>query len=342
MTLAEGLLARGHEVVFFCRPGSPLHERVGAMGLPSVPVVSGADANPRALAGAWLGLRRHAPEVVIVQKEKDVRVTAVAARLRGIPVVIRHETDRPLKRLPHYAFFYGWTATHHVVNSLASRDTLLASAPWVRPERVTLIPNGIDAAAFAAAVPACLGLPADALTVGFLGQLEPRKGVLDLAAAWPLVSRAVPNAHLVIAGRGPLEPEQRRVLASEPRVTWLGFRSDVAQVLAALDLVVVPSHFEGFSLAAVEAMAAGRPVVASRVSSLPELVREGVEGRLVAARSPEALASAIIDLLGSPRARVRMGRAGALRALDFTIGRMLDGHEALLAALTGRSAAARL
>lgn len=335
-TLVRGLQGRGHEVVVFCRPGSPLHERMRPIA-PCEPIVRGMDLHPAALRAASRALRRHRPDAVLTLMEKDVRLTSPAAWMRGIPVVVRRANDRPLPRNPYIRFLYGTVPTHHVANSEATRRTLLESAPWLDPRAVTVIHNGIDPRPFEETPPADLGLPPGALAIGFVGRFDERKGVLDLAEAWPAVRAAIPGAHLVLVGKGALEAELRARLGDDPRVRWCGYRDDVPAVMRSLGLLAMPSHWEGFGLSAAEAMAAGVPVVATRVSSLPELVDDGVEGRLVPAHSPARLAERLVELGRDAALRARMGAAGRERVRrDFSEERMLDGYERVLRAAATR------
>jgi glycosyltransferase involved in cell wall biosynthesis len=334
--LTEGLSARGHDVLLFCRAESPLHRRLRD-SVECSPVLRSSDISPRTLLNAAASLRRHRTEVVITQKDKDVRQLAPVAALHGCAHVIRQETDRPLKPRLHYRLYYGMLADHHIVNSKATKQTVLRSAAYLADDDITVIPNGVELPAYIAAEPADLGLTCRGLKLGYIGQFEERKGVLDLAAAWTIAAARLPHAHLFIAGRGALEGELRRRLEHVPRVHWLGFRSDVPALLRAFDVVVVPSHFEGFGLTAVEAMAAARPVLASRASSLREIIRDGVNGRLFTCRDPAALADGMVELLSDAAARERMGLAGrALVQQEYTVDRMLDAHEALLARITRR------
>lgn len=334
--LARGLLARGHDVVVFVRPGSPLEERMRPVA-PVEPILKGMDLSPAAVWRAAAALRRHRPDGVLTLMKKDVRLTGPAARLLGIPVVVRHANDRPFGRSPHYRVLYGSVATHHVANSAATRDTLLASARWLRPGDVTVIHNGIDLAAFARAERTELPVPADAVVIGFVGRFDERKGLLDLARAWPAVAAALPDAHLVLVGKGPEEATARTLLEGSPRVHWLGFRSDVAAVLKAMDVLAVPSHWEGFGLVAAEALAAGIPVVAADASSLPEIVRDGREGLLVPPGDVDALTAALLRLGGDAAERRRMGAAGPPRvAAEFALDGMIDRYEDLLAQIVRR------
>lgn len=328
--LARGLQARGHQVAVFGRPDSPLQARLRGVA-PFEPIVRGMDLHPGVMWRVTRALRRHRPGVVLTLMKKDVRLTAPPARLLGIPVVVRHANDRPLRGTVSDRLLFGALAAAHVANSAATRDTLLRSARWLRSERMHVIPNGIDAARFARARPAELGLPAGAVALGFVGRFDERKGLLDLASAWPAVAAAVPAAHLVIVGRGQAGERAREMLLGAPRVHWLGYRADVPEVLRALDVLAVPSHWEGFGLVAAEALAAGVPVVAANASSLPEIVRHGVHGLLVPPGDPDALAAALASLAADPALRARMGAAGQAHVqAEFTLDGMIDRFEALL------------
>lgn len=328
VTVGEGLQARGLEVLLLCRAGSPLHHRA-ASTLRCAPVLGGMDLSPRTVLRSANALRRFGADVVVTFATKDARWLVPAARLLGVPIVVRQPMDRPLPRSLYHRVLYAGVE-RWIANSESTRATLLRTA-GIPPERIVLIRNGFDVERFARAEPADLGLPPDALAVGFIGRLERRKGIFDLAAAWPRVAARVRRAHLVVAGTGPDEAALRAALAAAPRVRWLGFVEDPAPVLRALAVLVMPSHFEGFGLAAAEALAAGVPVVATSTSSLPEIVAHERTGWLVPPRDPTALADALGRLLEDAPLRRRLGAAGAEDArARFDRTRMLDEFEALL------------
>jgi glycosyltransferase involved in cell wall biosynthesis len=328
--VALGLQRRGHEVVLFCHPGSVLHERMRDR-LTCEPVLSRMDFAPGAILRAARALRRHRPDVVYASIEKDTRLTAVAAHWAGIPTVSCRAVNRPFRNSLRHRLVYGRVVTHCVVNSHATLRTVLDSAPWLDAFRLSVIHNGIDVDRFAAASPLALPVPPDAVIIGFVGRFSPEKGLPELAAAWLRIVDALPAAHLVVAGSGPLEAELRGRLAGAPRVHWFGFENDIAAMMKAFDVLAVPSYEEGFGLVAAEAMAAGVPVVASCVGGLVEVVDDGVTGRLVQPRDPGALADALLDLAADPDMRRRMGAAGEERARRcFSLERMLDRYEALL------------
>ncbi|MCL4370895.1 MAG: glycosyltransferase, partial [Chloroflexi bacterium] len=124
--------------------------------------------------------------------------------------------------------------------------------------------------------------------------------------------------------------DRRRALGLEESVIFAGVRNDVPAVMQAIDLFAMASLWEGFGLVFLEAMAAARPIVATRVSAVPEVVEEGVTGLLVPARDPEALAGALVALLHDRERSEAMGKAGLLRLKEhFTEDQMVDSVEAL-------------
>lgn len=329
--IARGLQARGHSVVVLCRPGSPLMLRLhGQVHCESAR--TGFDLNPVAIGGCMRVLREHRPEVLMTMTQKDPRIAGAAARLLGIPVVVRHPMDVPFRPSLLHRFLFGWLPSLLIANSRATRRTMLQSAPWLKADDVIVIHNGIDVRPIEEAAPADLGLPAGAIVIGFAGRFEARKGIRELVAAWPRIALSIPEAHLVLVGAGGAEEgEARTRLAGVPRVHWLGFRSDIAAVMQGLDVLVMPSRKEGFGLVLAEAMAAGTAVVASNATNFPELIDNGVEGRLFEVGNPAALADAVISLARDPVARERMGRAAMRRIRrDFQLDRMLDRYERVL------------
>jgi glycosyltransferase involved in cell wall biosynthesis len=165
--------------------------------------------------------------------------------------------------------------------------------------------------------------------VGTVGRLDPVKDHVALIRAFVEGVRD-DRAVLVIVGDGPMRGELQRTVAelgAGARVRLAGERDDVPQVLRAFDLFVLPSVGEGISNAILEAMATGLPVVATRVGGNPELVADGVTGRLIERRSPAALSEAIATYLADPALMRRHGEAARERALcEFSLPRMLAGY----------------
>ena len=197
-----------------------------------------------------------------------------------------------------------------------------------------LIPNGIDLGHFRDLPPrdrarADLGLPAGPV-IGAVGRLTHQKGCDVLLRAFAALSRGGEAPSLLFAGTGE-DAASLRALAEElgvaPRVHFVGFQRDVRTVYAAIDVFCMPSRWEGFGLAMVEALAAGVPVVAADVDSLPEVL--GDAGLLVPADQPAELASALRRVLAEPGLAEALRDRGRERAARFGVGRMIANYEAL-------------
>ncbi len=184
-------------------------------------------------------------------------------------------------------------------------------------ERV-LVHNGVDLERYDHQEPCCTlreeyGMEPDASVVGVVGRLELEKGHPTLLEAWPAVLERVPRAYLLIVGEGSRQDALRQIardLGIERHVIFTGRRDDIPAVTAALDVAVLPSYREAQGLTILEAMAMSRPVVASRVGGIPEMVEDGVTGLLVAPHDPAALASAIARLLTDHPYADTLARAG--------------------------------
>jgi glycosyltransferase involved in cell wall biosynthesis len=178
-----------------------------------------------------------------------------------------------------------------------------------------------------------LGVPTDAFLVGNVGRLAPQKGQRHLIGAMPMLLDRVPSAHLAIVGGGDLGPYLRD-LAHEmdvaDRVHVLGPRKDVPAFMHAIDAFAMPSIWEGFGIVLLEAMAAARPIVASRVATIPEVVEDGATGLLVAPGDALALAEALASLAHDPEQARALGAAGRRRLRErFSLQKMVADTEAL-------------
>jgi glycosyltransferase involved in cell wall biosynthesis len=185
-----------------------------------------------------------------------------------------------------------------------------------------------------------LGLTDDAVLAGIVCRLIEQKGVHYGIEAFRRLADEFPTAHLIIAGEGALRPAlEAQTLASElaGRVHFLGWQADVPRLMAALDMLIAPSLWEGFGLVMLEAMAQQTPVIASAVSAIPEVVRDGETGLLVPPRDVEALAGALKQFLADKPLRQHMGLLGRDRLeTHFSAARMIDEHAALYQRLLGQ------
>lgn len=206
--------------------------------------------------------------------------------------------------------------------------------------RFAVIPNGVDLSRFAAPTPPStlrdeFGIPPEAPLVGVVARLEPEKGHRFLVEAWPHVLARVPDAWLVLVGEGS-ESDALRAQADAlgwsvaSRVVLTGRREDISALTADLAVAALPSLREAQGISILEAMARRRPVVASAVGGIPEVITSGVDGLLVPPADPTVLADALVALLEDPGERERLGEAGYRTVRDrFSIDAQVRRIEAV-------------
>jgi L-malate glycosyltransferase len=264
-----------------------------------------------------------------------------AARLAGVPVVIASQRQlgdllRPMQRRVQNIVFR--LADCVVCNSLAATDQLAREG--VPKAKLSVISNGLPPEAFLGAAPALPPEPG-VMRIGMIARMNDRakNHALFLRAAAAVASR-FPFAQFVLAGDGPFRNEWEELawqLGIGPRTHFLGDRHDITSVLAALDVVVSASRSESLSNAILEAMAAGRPVVATRVGGNPELVRDRETGLLVAPEDAGAIAAAIETMLVSPHLAREWGEnARRLAQTNFALDHARERYEQLYMDLLAR------
>lgn len=200
------------------------------------------------------------------------------------------------------------------------------------PARWGVLPNGIDLSRYAPGadpLPADLGVPPGVPVVTLVAHMRPPKGQADAVQAWPQVLGQSPDARLLLVGDGPIAADlraQARALDVQDRVVFAGLRTDVAAIVRASTLALLPTYEEALPTALIEAAACGVPAVSTRVGGVPEVVDEGTTGLLVAPGDPGALASAVLELLSDPDRRRQMGLAARARAEEhFDADRWVRG-----------------
>lgn len=266
----------------------------------------------------------------------------LAARLAGVPVVASalHSTGWPdgVGRLNHLLT----PVTDAFIGVADSHGEFLSTQGGFPREKVVVIPNGIDTDRFApmadtAGIRQELGLSATAPVVGILAALRPEKNHELFLAAAAQVSQSVSDAQFVIIGDGACRP-QLESLANELNISdavhFLGNRSDVPRVLAAMDVVALTSHNEANPVSILEAMSTGKPVVATDVGSIKESVNDGVTGYLVPPGDLALLSERLIQLCCQPLLAQEQGAAGREWVVaNGSLQRMVSGYEELLQSL---------
>ena len=210
----------------------------------------------------------------------------------------------------------------------------LAHDLWIRPSRIVTIPNGVRSPVVGqSSLRDELGLASTDQLVVAVGNLYPVKGHRYLLEALAQLTAQYPGLHVAIAGRGELEEQLRsraRDLHVSDRFERLGLRSEIGNVLAGSDVFVLPSLSEGVPLALLEAMLAGRPVVATAVGDVPIVLDGGRAGLLVPAKDATALANALSTLLNNSALARRLAMAAQTRATErYTLDAMMEASHAL-------------
>ncbi len=341
---AGGLLERGHDVSVVARSGSALAGRARRSGFETLELPMRGDADPTSVLPLAAWLRRWRCDVASVNVQRAVRVGALAARIAGVRgVVERRGLLFPVRPTAVNRLTYRRFVTRVIANCRAIADDLERGGV-VPPERITVIPNGIDpertAAGEGARLRAELCLEAETPTVVMIGRLVPDKGHDVALRAFAKVVEAEPRAQLLVAGAGKLRQELRTMATQTlPDGSWrfLGHRSDVEDVLAAASVVLLTSFREGMPHVILEAMAAGAPVVATRVAGIPEMIRDGRDGLLVEPGDSDAAAAAVLGMLTDRESARGMAASARGRVLEeFSLRSMIDDIEACFAAEADR------
>jgi glycosyltransferase involved in cell wall biosynthesis len=334
LPLMRAIRARGHEVVGACSEG-PLLDDVRAEGFRviAVPFVRRLSplAHLRAFQSLVAILRAEKPDLVHAHMPISGFLARLAARIAGVPKVaytchgflFNHASSSLPRR--GLSFAMEWIAARVTDVFLTVSEAEASDARRLHiAARAEAVRNGRNPAIFRpdpaarARIRTELGVPRDRVVIIAVSRLVWHKGYPELAAAM----RAVPEAELWVVGerldsdRGADMAALLRSAGLGYRLRMLGYRTDIAALLAAADIFTLPSRFEGLPMSVIEAMLTGLPVVASNVRGPAEQVVDGETGFSVAAGDAVGLGVALGKLVRDPDLRARMGQAGRQRALD--------------------------
>jgi len=354
--LCSRINALGYEPLVICaelEALGPLYRRLDALGVRRRIFDAGETPVARLTSVPRLAriFRAEKVDVLHVQlvSAEGGRIPILAGRLANIPTVVTHHAAprspqslaTRLSRWPLMALVDRFVAVSHANRDDHIRHMGLAGG------RLTAIHNGIvvpeaapDRATARQALLRDLGLSPESKLVGAAGRLCEQKGFHLLLNAAEKLKTSLPNAHFLLIGDGPLRGEleaQAARLGLSSQVHFLGFRNDTPALLAALDLLAMPSIFEGLPLVLLEAFAAGCPVVAHEVDGIPEVVEDCVDGFLVPSGDVSMLAARIEQLLGDTALAARMSQAARRKAVEkLTVERMARETSGVYAELLAR------
>lgn len=283
------------------------------------------------------------PTLVHANFPKGGLLGVIAARLARVPIVVYgmrgliFESKQGARRgLLFSTEALSCGLAHRVIcNSFSNRERAI-SLGLCREENIRVLANGssngVDAAGrfnprnlspgIEQQIRDDYQIPGDARVVGFVGRIVRDKGIVELESAWQLLKARFPNLFLLLVGpvedHDPVPPMVLGSLREDPRVRFIGSVRETPPFYAAMDIMVLPSHREGFSNTLLEAAAMELPVVSTKVDGCVDAVVDGVTGLLVPVRNSQALAAAIERLIVDPELRQQMGQAGRQRVLrDF-------------------------
>ena len=323
----------------------PLRHALEALGVPVHVVPLDSLVRLGAVRELARLLRRLSPSLLQSHGARSNFYARLAGRAARVPVIVStvHNSlrDYPVSRARRRLYL----TLDRVSLPLVSRVLCVAGAlAREYGRRATVIHNGVDLASFDPAKASreetrrALGLSPDPV-LGFVGRFTPQKDPVSFIRVVAELRHAIPRAQALLVGDGPLrsvvEAEATR-LGVRGACHFTGVQRDIPPLLSAMDLVILSSVSEGFPFVALEAMAMERPVVAAAVNGVPELIEDGVSGRLAPSGDVGALARASLELLTSPEQGRALGRAARQRvARHFTVERMVAETEALYLELLG-------
>lgn len=335
LLLSRELARRGNQVALVCRPESWIARRAADEGLE----VIHSDLSRWPLDE----LRRVAG---IVRRQQIDVIQTHSSRANFFGILLRWLTGVPIVTTAHSRHMQlHWMLSNRVIAVSEADRRYQRTHNMVRAGRMETIHNFIDyrrvmdvPADARQRVRAWLGVGENGMLLGTIGKIGPRKGLIHLVRALPAIIAAAAGTRLLVVGADTQSDYAIRARSEANRlgvashILWAGRRSDVREILAALDVYVLPSLEESFPISILEAMAAGLPVVATRVGGVPECVAPGQTGLLVPPSRSDALAQAVIELTRDSQRRRCMGEAGRRRVEQcFSAESQVPAIEAALA-----------
>ncbi|MFZ5919717.1 MAG: glycosyltransferase family 4 protein [Chloroflexota bacterium] len=283
----------------------------------------------------------HERGIQIIHTHTPRTILAITrAGLKNVPhIATKHLLTKPSDR--RWGVLY--TAFDYVTLYLPDRIVPVSESmaagikalPGIRDGRVIPVRNAIPCEEFyqperRRSTRRGLGFGPEQVVFGYTGRLDPVKRIDLLLKAFTEVLAAHPNVRLLIVGEGSQSRELEamgRSLGIAEAVTWTGFRADIARLLAAMDVYVQPSHNEGLSLSILEAMAAGKPVIATDVGGAREVLHHRETGMLIPPRAHGALSGAMLELAQCPVLRLQLGAAAKEHVFDkFSLAKMVNAY----------------
>lgn len=324
--LADRLARDRYTVSVLCPSEGLLPQRLRKITIPVVPFAIPRLLSPTALVKLVRLFRQHRPDIVQSHGARTNLYATLAGRWARVPIIVCtiHNSlyDYPISHIRRSLYLIGERLTFALSDRVVCVADALAQDLTKRsgrdPRKIQVIRNGVDLEAFnpktvdGSTVRREFGLEKDTPLIGIVGRMTPQKGHRDLLTALAQIRAAVPAVRVLIVGDGPLRDELVEYTGRHHLndcCIFTGMREDIPAIMGALDVVALPSLSEGLPFILLEAMAMGKPVVATSVNGVSEVVKDGITAFLVPPRAPDLLARAVIALLVKKELSSRLGAA---------------------------------
>ncbi len=342
------LNTHGHKAWLMCDAASDVYPQARALQTDVIPESFQHRFNPAASFRIWRFCRKNKVDLIKAYSSKD-HWLAFPAYLTGVPLVRSRCITDPIGSGTR-AFIYKHGCSVIVAPAGVIRDQLIREN-GIPPEKIEVVPSAVDLTRFSPSVDSSrvrreLGLGPETPLIVNIGMIRSDKGQMRLVKAAPLVLRDFPEARFAFVGKGTASGRQEvrlrqaiNNLALSERVSMLGYRWDTPEILSAATMVVIASlGTEASPIVLREAFATGRPLVATRVGDIPEVITDGENGLLVPPNDIEALAEAMVRLLRDQELAERLGRNALTYARQhFDFDKMMEATLAIDAKAAARN-----
>lgn len=346
-SLADRLPRDHYAFSVLCPSEGFLPQRLRKIGVPVIPFEIPRLLSPATLVRLIRLFRHHRPDIVQSHGARPNFYTALAGRWTRVPTIVStiHNSlyDYPISSIRRLLYLLGERLTFALSDQILCVADALAQDLIKRsnrePAKIQVIRNGVDLEVFdpktvdGSRIRREFGLEQDTPLIGIVGRMTPQKGHRDLLTALVQIRTIVPAVRVLIVGDGPLRDDlvqHVRIHGLDNCCIFTGMREDIPAIMSVLNLVALPSLSEGLPFILLEAMAMGKPVVATRINSVCEVVEDGVTALLVPPQAPDLLARAVIALLTNRDLAEKLSTsARALVEQCFSLNRMIQEIVAL-------------
>ncbi len=315
--LAKELKRQAYPFYFYVQPGSPLYKKALQADLPVKALKIRSEIDPLAVLRLSVAMKCRKCRLVHFHDAHSLAVGSAAASVAKVPLrVISRRVDFPLKK--NYLSRKKYRKNIDLIIAISQGVKKVLVKGGINTLKIKVIPSGIDYSPFEDAASSDylrkeLSFEPEDFLVGIVAHLADHKGHEYLIEASRILKQKAPRIKMIIVGDGPLQmklSKKAKEIKVEEMVFFLGFREDIPQILASLDLFVLSSKLEGMGTSIMDAMASSLPVVATRVGGIPEVVVDGETGLLVPPKNPEALAEAILRIYNNRELAEQLGQKG--------------------------------